>query len=191
MKRLILTGEIGSGKTTLIRNALGENVYRAGGFVTGRVWENGILQGYALTPAAALAASDIRGQLFLTLSPTPVRNDAIFTKLGVPLLKAALQAPFAIADEFGGLELLIAPFYAQLLELLRSDIPLIGVIKTPRSIRALAEKIPLGEDYAAKAQALYTLLEKDPETLILPVRGWDDPIAAETVRIWVNTHVRR
>lgn len=191
MKRLILTGEIGTGKTTLIQRILGTHACRAGGFITRRVFENGILQSYELAPAAALADSDIKGQSFLMFSPTPVRNDTVFSGSGTQLLKAALQAPYAVADEFGGLELLVEPFYEQLLALLRSDVPVIGVMKTPQAFHALSEKVPLGNDYTAKALELYTLLQNDPETVLLPIPRWNDPYAIKTVQTWTDAYVRR
>lgn len=191
MKRLILTGEIGTGKTSLIRTALGEEVRRAGGFITGRVFENGLLKGFALAPAAALADPEIVGQLFLTLSPTPHKNDAVFAESGARLLTAALDAPFAVADEFGGLELQVSPFYEALLSLLRSNVPVIGVLKTPKALRALSEKISPENDYSQRANALRSMLEADPDTMLLPVSGWDDSFAIQMIQAWVNTYVRR
>jgi hypothetical protein len=96
-----------------------------------------------------------------------------------------------VADEFGGLELLVPEFYEGLVKLLSSDVPTIGVFKTPGAVRALAEQIPLGEDYAQKADALCRLLEADLETLLLPISGWDDNHAIEIVQRWTETYVRR
>ena len=191
MKRLILTGEIGTGKTSLIRTALGDEVRRAGGFITGRIFEDTLLRGYALAPAAALADPAFVGQSCLTLSPTPHRNDTVVAESGVRLLAAALDAPFAVADEFGGLELQVSPFYAALLALLRSDVPVIGVLKTPEALRALSEKISPENDYSQRANALRSMLEADPDTMLLPVSGWDDPFAIQTIQAWVNAYVRR
>lgn len=191
MKRLILMGEIGAGKSTLIRNALGDNAARAGGFVTRRITEKGAVQGFDLAPAAALWDPALPAQRFLDFSCGQQRDDSVFAVPGASLLAHALDAPYAVADEFGGLELLVPEFYDGLVKLLTSDIPTIGVLKTPASVRALAERIPLGEEYARKADSLRRLLEADPETMILPISGWDDPNAARTVQIWVETYVRR
>ena len=50
MKRhILLTGEMGSGKTTLIRRALGGALRCAGGFATVRVMSGGVLAGFELT----------------------------------------------------------------------------------------------------------------------------------------------
>lgn len=191
MKRLILLGEIGSGKSTLIRTALGAGAARAGGFVTRRVTENGRVLGFDLAPAASLSDPVLPSQRFLDLSGNPRRDDGVFAGLGTALLKQALGAPFAVVDEFGGLELLVPEFYEALTALLTSHVPTIGVLKTPASVRALAEKIPLGEEYVQLAESLRSLLEADPETRLLPFSGWDDPCAAETVRNWAETYVRR
>lgn len=191
MKRLILMGEIGAGKSTLIRNALGDDAARAGGFVTRRITENGAVQGFDLAPAAALWDPTRPAQRFLDFSEGQRRDDSVFSGPGAFLLHQALDAPYAVADEFGGMELLVPEFYEGLIKLLTSDVPTIGVLKTPASVRALAEKIPLGDEYARKADSLRRLLEADPETAILPILGWDDPNAARTVQNWADTYVRR
>ncbi len=191
MKRLILMGEIGAGKSTLIRNALGTEVARAGGFVTRRITENGRLQGFDLAPARIWSEPNLPAQRFLDFTNGKHREDSVFSGLGATLLKDAQNAPFAVADEFGGLELLVPEFYEGLVKLLSSDVPTIGVFKTPGAVLALVEQIPLGEDYARKADALRTMLEADPETLLLPISGWDDANAIKTVQRWAETYVRR
>ena len=191
MKRLILLGEIGSGKSTLIRFCLGSDAARAGGFVTRRITENGAVLGFDLAPAAAIWDSNLPARRFLDFSEGQRRDDGVFSGLGVSLLTRALDAPFAVADEFGGLELLVPEFYEGLVKLLTSDVPTIGVFKTPASVRALSEKIPLGKEYARKVDALRRLLEADPETTILPIPGWNDPYATQTVQSWAETYVRR
>ncbi|MFR5782555.1 MAG: nucleoside-triphosphatase [Oscillospiraceae bacterium] len=50
-RRLLLTGPIGCGKSTLIANALGGAIRHAGGFLTLRVIEHGRLAGFDLAPA--------------------------------------------------------------------------------------------------------------------------------------------
>ena len=191
MKRLILTGQMGVGKSTLIRHSLGNDSLRAGGFITRRVFENGLLQGYAIAPAASLTDNSIQGQTFLSLTPKPCRHDHVFSQLGTQLLRSAQQASFAVADEFGGLELLVPSFYEQLFTLFRSDVPVIGVMKTPKAARALSEKISLRDDYAQKVQALYAMLKHDPETTFLPVSCLGDPQAVPVIEHWINTYVRR
>ena len=193
MKRLILSGEIGCGKTTLIRTALGSLASVAGGFVTFRILENEQLLGFDLAPASSLVCPESlqTARRFLDFSGTAQRNDAVFAETGAALLKKALSAPFAVADEFGGLELLVPAFRTALFALLQSDTPCIGVMKTPAAAAALAERIPLGCEYAAQYQALKRLLETDPETCLLPVTPWPDSHAAARIEQWVNTYVRR
>lgn len=191
MKRLILLGEIGSGKSTLIRSALGGDAVRAGGFVTRRITENGTVQGFDLAPAAALWDPTLPARRFLDFSGGQRRDDSVFAGLGASLLTRALEAPFAVADEFGGLELLVPEFYEALVKLLTSDIPTIGVLKTPGAVRALGSRIPLGEEYAQLADSLRRLLESDNDTLLLPIPGWDDPYATQTVQSWAETYARR
>ena len=48
-RRLFLTGDMGCGKSTAIRQALGDRMGRCGGFLTQRVYDDeGVLQGFQI-----------------------------------------------------------------------------------------------------------------------------------------------
>ena len=191
MKRhLLLQGEIGCGKSTLIRQALGQSALQAGGFVTLRRTEADRLLGFDLAPAAALADSGLSGQRFLDFTREPCRTDDVFSRYGVELLKNTSGAPFAVADEFGGLELLNPGFYGALLELLKSDVPVIGVFKTPRASEALIRRLRPDSAYPEVYASLRRMLLEDPDTELLPTFGRGDTICAQRLRQWVNTYVR-
>ena len=191
MKRLILMGGIGAGKTTMIRSALEGALYRAGGFVTRRVSEKGVLRGFDLSSPKIWVDAAVPSGRFLDFSRGKYRDDRVFAELGAGLLRDALDAPFAVADEFGGLELLVPEFYNGLMTLFSSDVPTIGVLKTTEAIEALGREIPLGTVYWEKVEALRAMLEADPRTLLLPVSGWNDTFAVQTIQKWVQTHIRR
>lgn len=190
MKRLFLMGKIGCGKSTMIRNALGDAASQAGGFVTLRRTEDEKLLGFDLAPAQILVQTQ-PSYRFLDFSHGVLREDQVFSTYGIPLLQDAKQHSFAIADELGGLELLVDDFYEQLLDFLRSDTPCIGVLKTPEAAKAMAEKIVLGDLYFERYQQLHRMLENDPDTQLLPTAGWQDTAAADTISCWVCRHIRR
>ena len=190
MKKLILLGDIGCGKSTLIRNAVGEQVSLAGGFVTRRVTEDGKVLGFDLSSPRIWADPDTPARRFLDLEQN-LRDDRVFAQWGVALLENALRSPFAVADEFGGLELLIPQFRDALLALLASDVPVIGVLKTPAAAKALAAQTGLGSAYFEAYAALHAILEADPHTLLLPMTGWADENAVIGVRSWTAEHLRR
>lgn len=191
--RLLLCGPIGCGKSTMIARALGDHVREAGGYVTLRVIQNGKLDGFDLAPAAALAdpqAQEHSGR-FLDFRQGPRRDQTVFSGLGVQLLREAGQKPFALLDEFGGMELLVPEFARALQDLLSSDLPAIGVIKTPRASRELMQRTGLGPDYTQVYNDLFTWLSQDPGTQILLTTGRYDDRARETVESWVSYYVRK
>ena len=191
-RRLILCGPVGCGKSTLIRGALGAESARAGGFVTLRRQEGGRLLGFDLAPARVLACpeGERAGRRFLELSDGVTRHDWVFEDYGTALLQDGASSPFAVADEFGGLELLLPRFGRALTALLEGDIPCVGVLKAPEGARALAEKAGLGEEYLKRAAALKDRLERDPDTLLLPTAGRGDRKAEELLRRWADRYVR-
>ena len=185
MKRLILMGPIGCGKSTMIQTALGQDISRAGGFLTIRKRNGSQLLGFDLSSPAAPQ----QGHRFLDFENGGVRNDWVFSDFGVGYLQTS--ATFAVCDEFGGVELLVDDFYNQLMAFLRSDVPCIGVFKTEASAAAMAEKVPLGKLYSQRYQALFQMLKNDPETTLLSTCGWQDTAAVSTIAQWVNQYVRR
>ena len=185
MKRLILMGPIGCGKSTMIQTALGHDISRAGGFLTVRKLDGTQLLGFDLTSPAAPQ----QGHRFLNFENGAVRNDRVFSDFGIKCLQT--PAPFAVADEFGGMELLVDDFYNQLLVFLKSGVPCIGVFKTEDAAAAMAEKVPMGDEYTQRYQALLQTLKNDSETLLLSTTGWQDTAAVSTIAQWVNQHVRR
>ena len=189
-KRLLLQGEIGCGKSTLIRQALGRDALKAGGFVTLRVTQGNSLLGFDLAPAAALADPELTGQRFLDFTRDPCRNDAVFSRFGAALLQDSLEAPFAVVDEFGGLELMVPEFYSALMELLQSDVPVVGVFKTPEASEALIRRLHPEEAYGEAYRSLRRLLLEDPDTELLETTGRGDAHAEQQLRLWVNTYVR-
>lgn len=189
--RLILCGEIGCGKSTLIRNILGTDATKAGGYVTLRRMDSGKLVGFELAPACALADPAITGQRFLDFTNGTIRNDRVFAAYGASLLTNAEKYPFAVADEFGGLELLVPEFREALYRLLRSDIPCVGVLKTYRASEALAQRMRLGTDYETQYRTLRAALESDPKTLLLNTIGRYDTEAEKNLSRWADTYARR
>lgn len=185
MKRLFLMGPIGCGKSTMIRTALGNDIFRAGGFLTVRITEGQKLLGFEL----ASPRTPQQGHRFLSFENGVVRNDEVFSDFGVGYLQAS--ASFTVADEFGGMELLVDDFYKELLAFLQSGTPCIGVLKTRSAAERLAEAVPMGDTYFQRYRQLLEMLQADPHTQLLSISGWQDTAAAEQITHWVNQYVRR
>ena len=86
-------------------------------------------------------------------------------------LREAKAAPFAVFDELGGEALADAGYYEALVALLFAATPIVGVLR----------ERPHGE-----GAELYSLLGRDPDTLILPTTGSYDINAAGALRHWTR-----
>ena len=91
-------------------------------------------------------------------------------------------------DEVGGFELIIPQFRNALLELLNSDLPCIGVLKSVQDAEILRGVLGLGEKYTAYAQALHAALDKDADTLVLETTGTGDTHAQRIVEQWAKEY---
>lgn len=192
--KLILSGPIGCGKSTMIRMSLRADAVRAGGYVTLRQLAQSQLLVFSLAPARALADPTAmeHAQTFLDFTQgTLCRNPAVFSGLGVQLLQEALDSPFAVADEFGGVELLLPDFSRALQNLLFQDVPCIGVLKNQEASTALIQRMRLGDDYRIAYHTLREQLESDPNTEILETTGRYDERAWNEVARWVQCYVRK
>ncbi|MEA5135207.1 MAG: nucleoside-triphosphatase [Candidatus Fimivivens sp.] len=192
-KRLFLSGRIGCGKTTLIRNALGEWTKYAGGFVTERAFDkNGLLIGFDMIPACSTTCLDrcCYASRFLTFSNDETqRKDDVFRLEAVRLLTEALTKPFALLDEFGGFELLVPEFYRALMAFLKSDVPCVGVIiKSLSASEALRSSACLPPEFTVIATRLHTVLKTDGDTEILETSGRGDREAEVTLQAWVKEY---
>lgn len=190
-KHLILTGETGVGKTTLISEALGARMSFAGGFITVRARDNaGRLLGYDLLPSSAAAGIEgYEAARFLdyTVYP-PLTDNEVFRVEGVRLLEEAEYYPFAVIDEFGGFELIIPQFRNALVSLLNSELPLIGVLKGERNGEELRQRLGLGGKYSAYRQALENALKADSDTELITVKRRGDEKARRSVEAWAKEY---
>ena len=186
-RHLFLTGPTGSGKSTLLRSVLGDTLRLAGGFITEAVTgPRGELNGLALSPAAAAGGvAGFEPALFLDCRRFPPRTDnEVFRGTGVRLLQEAPWYPYALLDEIGGFELIIPQFRTALYELLRTDLPLVGALKTPEEADAMRRALGLGDKFSRYESELIRFLKQDKDTLILDVRSPDDAAAAEALMRW-------
>lgn len=191
-KRLFLSGPIGCGKSTLIRNTLGGAAEAAGGFITERALdEGGNLAGFDLLPAGAPGrpCRPDAPRRFLSFSDSGARrDDGVFRTTAVGLLAEAARKPFAIIDEFGGFELLVPEFLRALMELFNSSVPCVGVLKAPGAAESLRSRAGLPQEYLEAWEALRAALTADADTEILQTTGRYDPAAEAALRAWAEEY---
>jgi nucleoside-triphosphatase len=193
-KRLFLSGPIGCGKSTLIKDALGGAAKGAGGFITARAFDNtGAHIGFDLLPSCSLACPDRQcpSFRFLTFSDTGARrSSSVFRTEAVRLLEKALEKPFAVLDELGGFELLTPEFNKALAAFFESGVPCVGVVKTPAAAAALRERTDLPPNYLDRIAELLAALGADPETENHPTAGRYDKNTKAALGAWVEEYAR-
>lgn len=172
-KKLFLIGPAGCGKSSLIREVLGDRLASAGGFVTGRTMdENGSFVGWSLSPAAS--AGGVEGfepSLYLDCRVfPPEKHHEVFRQTGSRLLEEALWYPFALLDELGGYELVIPEFAAALERFLRSGLPCVGALRSPEDAELLRSLLGLSDRYPKKLEALLAALRRDPDCRVVELR---------------------
>lgn len=186
-KKLFLTGPDRSGKSELIRSALGDDIRRAGGFVTAREWD-----GAETVLGFDLLSTDGSGQpeRFLEfVNGRPITHLEVFSQTGTRLLRQGFNRPFAVLDELGGVELLDDSFTRALFQLLKSEIPCIGVLKGPGAGKTVGV-MGLNLRYELARRVLWDNLTKDPDVQIIKLSDANDPHALEQVEQWVAEYVR-
>lgn len=190
-RKLFLSGPAFCAKSALIREALGKRMQSAGGFCTElSAAEDGSLLGCTLMPAAA--AGGVEGfekELFLDLRQIPPLHDSeVFRGTGVRLLEEAEWYPFCVADEIGGMDLIIPQFREALDALLASRLPVLGVVKTEEEADQLRQMLGPGERFTGFSRRLHAMLEEDPDTEIIRIRADAREEAAAAVAAWVSEY---
>lgn len=184
-KRLFLTGPAEVGKSAIIKAALGPQLAYAGGFLTESVSDTGgRLLGYDLLPPAGYD----RWRILDCSGDMPAKDNEVFRNQGVRLLGEAAYYPFAVLDEIGGFEMLIPQFRNALAELLNSDLPIIGVLKTPESALHVKQRFGLGDKFTMLTDNLHTVLARDSDTVILQVKDPGDPVARRIAETWAKEY---
>lgn len=186
-KKLFLTGPDRSGKSDMIHNALGEAIRRAGGFVTVREWdEQGNVLSFDLAPADGSGPAE---RFLEFVDGKPLSHLEVFSQSGTRLLRQAENRSFAVLDELGGVELLDDSFVRALVQLLKSDVPCIGVLKGPGTGRTVGV-MGLNLRYELARRVLHDHLVKDPNVEVIQTTGLGDGKAMELVAQWVAEYAK-
>lgn len=176
MKRhLFLTGPIGCGKSTAIAQGLGEKTQQCGGFLTRRYREPYL--------HFTLETPDGREKMtFLDFSEGKPQIDLQgFSRI-------SLQGAVLILDEIGGIELLNPEFTEALTAALKSDVPILGVVKGEGPAGALIETLGLAKEYELAASHLRNWLRQDENTILYECSHYDET-ALLLVKQWTEEYL--
>jgi len=126
----LLTGRPGTGKTSIIKQAVAGMKGKAGGFYTEEIREGGVRQGFRLVTLdgqdAILAHIDIQSQY--RVSKYGVDIDSL-DRVGVSALhKAAQQCDLVVVDEIGKMELFSTNFRKAVWQIIDGGKRLLGTI---------------------------------------------------------------
>ena len=140
-KVYLLTGSPGSGKTTVIRDALARTRVQAAGFYTEEIRTGGVRQGFSLTTlngtSTTLAHVSISTPHRVGKYGVDITN---LDKLGVAaLLEAIDESDVIVIDEIGKMELFSADFTETVLEIIGSGRKVLGTIMSDAN--PVADKI--------------------------------------------------
>lgn len=126
----LLTGEPGSGKTTIIKGVLSKAPGRAGGFYTEEIRREGVRQGFKIVTLdgkeAVMAHTSGRGPY--RVSKYGVDVDSIDRVAVVALREAVRSRDIVVIDEIGKMELSSALFKDAVAETLDSGKKVLGTI---------------------------------------------------------------
>ena len=166
----LLTGQPGTGKTSLIKQAIAGMKGKAGGFYTEEIRSQGVRQGFRLVTldghsailAHAYSHSPYR------VSKYGVDIDSL-DKVGVSALnQAAQECDLVVIDEIGKMELFSAKFREAVLRILKSGKRLLGTIM-------------LSPNPCADA------IKRQPQVNLITVTKANHQQVLEELQDWLNT----
>jgi nucleoside-triphosphatase len=126
----LLTGKPGTGKTSLIKQAVAEVKDKAGGFYTEEIRSQGVRQGFKLVTLdgqdAILAHVDVHSPYLVSRYGVDIGS---LDRVGVSALhKAAQQCDLVVIDEIGKMELCSVNFREAVLQIISSGKRVLGTI---------------------------------------------------------------
>jgi nucleoside-triphosphatase len=163
----LLTGQPGTGKTSIIKQATSEVKGKAGGFYTEEIKSQGIRQGFRLVTLEGQTA--ILAHIYFH-SPYRVSKYGVdvdsLDKVGVSALNQAMrECDLVVIDEIGKMELFSAKFREAVANIFNSGKKLLGTI--------MLSPNPYADDIKRQPQVnLVTVTRTNHQQVVEELRDW-------------------
>ncbi len=176
---LFLRGEVGTGKTTLLKKHLGAVMHKAGGFVTRQIMIDGRMHGIEILPAREYLSESCDDKTFICtfkdgvpcFNPEPLRE----------YFESRDTAPFYLFDEIGGIELLDPEFKEDFRRVMAKGKPLIAVLKSAKKSFLLSRKLGMEPEYKRAYAEFEEMIKSFPQAEILEHSGIGDVISEKAL----------
>lgn len=179
MKNLFITGSIGIGKSSVIRNVILPYINDIGGYYVQRLFVEDKCKGFCLCFISDnqeyVLKKDIKSiddeqmAFLINKGKRWIFNNGVFERYAVNSLENDLckKNRLLLLDEVGGMELLCPRFKEKLYEILDSDLPCLGVIKSDVNSKKLIKHVEPEDSYMSIKKDFIDYLNNKWETKII------------------------
>ncbi|WP_213996241.1 nucleoside-triphosphatase [Tepidanaerobacter syntrophicus] len=201
-KNLLLQGDIGIGKSTIIIDAIMPYIDCVGGYYTQRILKNKQKVGFLINPIENIKADSLNRDIEDIKSEEKQRvficknsnetwsfNYEVFARYSMEYLSESLRQgkKLLIVDELGGAELRLDYFFQYMAKIFISNTPVLGVLKSRYDFQKLKNATLSKATYENVEE--FTRLIRQKSQIILLTPEVDNNDVASQVRAFVKRSI--
>jgi nucleoside-triphosphatase len=197
-KHMFLQGDIGVGKSTIIKNAILPHINEIGGCFTQRIFIGQRYVGFALNSILdkqeynvnryVKSLKDVEN-IFLYSDDDGKwhSNSDVFLNCGISYLRRGCSfKKLIILDELGGIELKCVPFMNEVIRILDGDTSVLGVLKSRTNITKLQNKLKYNNENMNGENFFYNRIQNHHDVEMVEVNKESYNNAKEQVNKFVR-----